>query len=93
MLVLPALALAAVCYFGAWAVWGGRGLLALEGARAELALNRQTLASLQADNDRMRHRIALLRDDADPDLVEELARTVLLDGAPRQVAIPRAARR
>lgn len=92
MLVLPALALAAVCYFGTWAVWGGRGLLALEGARAELALSQQRLAALQSENDRMRHRIVLLRDAADPDLVEELARTVLLDGAPRQVAIPRARR-
>jgi len=91
--VLPALAIAAVCYFGTWAVWGGRGLLALEGTRAELALSRQRLAALQSGNDRMRHRIALLRGDADPDLVEELARTVLLDGAPRQVAIPRAVRR
>ncbi|HEU0163087.1 MAG TPA: septum formation initiator family protein [Rhizomicrobium sp.] len=93
MLVLPALALAAVCYFGTWAVWGGRGLLALEGARAELALNQQALAALQSENARMRHRIALLRGEADSDLVEELARTVLLDGAPRQVAIPRSVRR
>ena len=38
---------------------------------------------------RLEHRIALMDKNADPDLVEELARTQLMDGAPNQVAVPR----
>ena len=37
---------------------------------------------------RLEHRIQLL-EAGDPDLIEELARTKLMDGAPGQVAIPR----
>ncbi|MBV9991181.1 MAG: hypothetical protein JOZ72_07790 [Alphaproteobacteria bacterium] len=39
---------------------------------------------------RLEHRIALMRPGAvDPDLVEELARGELMDGAPNQIAVPR----
>jgi cell division protein FtsB len=37
---------------------------------------------------RLEHRISLLK-SGDPDLIEELARTKLMDGAPGQVAVPR----
>ena len=49
------------------------------------------MPQLQANRARLEHRIALMeKDGADPDLVEELARTQLMDGAPNQVAVPRA---
>ena len=89
-LIVPAVSLAVVGYFGAYAIWGNRGMLVLEDTQAKLGIQQQQLAELQANRARLEHRIALMSQDADPDLVEELARTQLMDGAPNQVAIPRA---
>ena len=90
-LILPAITLAVVGYFGAYAIWGNRGILALEDTQAELGIRQQQLTEVQANRQRLEHRIALMsRHDAD--LVEELARTQLMDGAPNQVAVPRAKR-
>ena len=92
-LVFPAIAIAVVTYFGAYTIWGERGILVLEDTQAKLELRQQKLAALQEDRDRLRHRIHLMEEaNPDPDLVEELARTQLMDGAPGQVAIPRPAR-
>jgi cell division protein FtsB len=93
LLVFPALSLAVVIYFGAYTIWGERGILVLEESQANLGIRQQQLAELQESRGRLEHRIHLLEDgNADPDLVEELARTQLMDGAPNQVAIPRSAR-
>src|ERR1700761_9169605 len=88
VLVVPAITVAVVAYFGAYAIWGNRGILALEDTQAQLGIKQQQLAELQANRQRLEHRIALMAQD-DPDLVEELARTRLMDGAPNQVALPR----
>ena len=89
-LILPALTIAVVSYFGAYAIWGNRGVLALVDTQAQLGIQQQQLAQLQDNRTRLEHRIALMEKDADPDLVEELARGQLMDGAPNQVAVPRA---
>ena len=90
-LVLPALTLAVVGYFGTYAIWGNRGLLALEDTQAQLGVRQQQLSQLQDTRQRLEHRIGLMeKGGADPDLVEELARSQLMDGAPGQVALPRA---
>ena len=89
-LILPALSIAVVSYFGAYAIWGNRGVLSLEDTQAQLGIQQQQLAQLQDNRTRLEHRIALMEKDADPDLVEELARGQLMDGAPNQVAVPRA---
>ena len=88
VLILPAISLAVVGYFGAYAIWGNRGILALEDTQAQLGIRQQQLAEVQANRERLEHRIALMSRH-DPDLVEELARTQLMDGAPNQVAVPR----
>ena len=88
-LIVPAVTLAVVSYFGAYAIWGHRGILVLEDTQAQLGIQQQKLAELQASRARLEHRIALMDKNADPDLVEELARVQLMDGAPNQVAIPR----
>ena len=88
-LIVPALTLAVVSYFGTYAIWGNRGILVLEDTQAQLGVQQQHLAELQGSRVRLEHRIALMADNADPDLVEELARTQLMDGAPNQVAVPR----
>jgi|SRR5579864_6334033 len=91
-LVIPALTVAVVSYFGSYAIWGERGLLALEDAQARLGVREEQLAQVQGDRARLARRISLMEDGhADPDLVEELARGQLMDGAPNQVAVPRTA--
>ena len=89
VLIVPAVTMAVVGYFGAYAIWGNRGILVLEDTQAKLGIQRERLAELQANRTRLEHRIALMTDNPDPDLIEELARTQLMDGAPNQVAIPR----
>jgi cell division protein FtsB len=89
-LILPALSIAVVGYFGSYAIWGERGLLVLEDSQARLGIQQEKLASVNAQRDRIAHRIQLMESGhADPDLVEELARGQLMDGAPNQVAVPR----
>ena len=89
-LILPALAISVVSYFGFYAVWGERGQFQLEDTEAKLGVQQAQLAQLQAERTRLSHRISLMEEGhADPDLVEELARGQLMDGAPNQVAIPR----
>ena len=89
VLILPAISLAVVGYFGAYAIWGNRGILALEDTQAKLGIQQEQLSELQSNRARLEQRIALMSNNADPDLVEELARTQLMDGAPNQVAVPR----
>jgi cell division protein FtsB len=89
VLVVPAITLAVVTYFGAYTIWGNRGVLALEDTQARLGIQQQQLAQLQDNRSRLQHRITLMEQNADPDLVEELARGQLMDGAPNQVAVPR----
>ena len=91
VLILPAISLAVIGYFGTYAIWGNRGILALEDTQAELGIRQQQLTEVQANRQRLEHRIALMTRN-DPDLVEELARTQLMDGAPNQVAVPRSKR-
>ena len=89
-MVLPAVCGAVTAYFGYYAVWGTRGVVALEDAQAELGVRQEQLAQLQSERRRLQHRIELMKlGQVDLDLVEELARSELMDGAPGQVAVPR----
>jgi cell division protein FtsB len=89
-LVIPAICAAAVAYFGYYAIWGARGVLALADVQARLAVQQEQLATLKDDRAHLEHRIALLRDGSeDPDLIEEIARGQLLGTTPGQIAVPR----
>ena len=89
-LVLPAISASVIGYFGYFAIWGERGVLALHDVQAQLALQRQDLTQAKDARERLQHRVSLLGSGSvDPDLVEELARDRLMDGAPGQVAVPR----
>jgi cell division protein FtsB len=91
-LILPAVSIAVVSYFGSYAIWGERGLLALENTQARLGIRQQQLAQIEGDRSRLEHRIQLMEPGhADPDLIEELARGQLMDGAANQIAVPRTA--
>ncbi|HEX4302499.1 MAG TPA: septum formation initiator family protein [Rhizomicrobium sp.] len=88
--VVPAISAAVVAYFGYYAIWGERGLLALSDVQASLGVQKELLAQKHDDRTRLEHRIALMRPGAaDPDLVEELARDQLMLGAPNEVAVSR----
>jgi len=90
--VIPAISAAAVAYFGYYTIWGTRGLIVLTETQARLEVRQEQLATLTAERERLEHRIALLEPGSvDPDLVEEVARSQLLEGAPGQVAVPRSA--
>ena len=90
--VLPAITCAIVAYFSYYAIWGERGMLALADTQARLGVQQEELAQLQASRQRLQHRIDLMRlGHVDNDLVEELARGQLMEGAPGQIAVPRAA--
>ena len=92
LMVLPAMTLAVVGYFGGYAIWGERGVLAFEDTQAQLGIQQERLSQLTENRARLEHRIALMEQAApDSDLVEELARTRLMDGAPNQVAVSRSA--
>jgi cell division protein FtsB len=75
-------------FFGYHGLYGERGYVALTTLRGDLAASQTRLAQLTEQRTRLQHRIDLLR-AGDADLVEELARTKLLDGAPGQIAVPR----
>jgi cell division protein FtsB len=90
LMVLPAVTVAVIGYFGGYAIWGERGVLALEDTQAQLGTAQDQLAQLTEHRARLKHRIGLMEQGTpDPDLVEELARTRLMDGAPNQVAVSR----
>ena len=61
-LVLPAIAIAVVAYFGSYAIWGERGLLALEDTQAQLGVQQEQLAQIDSRRDRLEHRIQLMED-------------------------------
>jgi cell division protein FtsB len=90
ILVLPAIMFALVAYFAGYSVWGTRGALALEDAQAALGVQQERLVALQLQARALQHRIHLVEQaNPDDDLIEELARTELMDGESRQVAIQR----
>jgi cell division protein FtsB len=89
-MVLPAICGAVSAYFGYYAIWGERGALALEDTQAKLGIQQEQLAQIHDQRLRLEHRISLMSPgQVDPDMVEELSRGQLMNGAPNQVAIPR----
>lgn len=89
-MVLPAICGAVSAYFGYYAIWGARGVLALEDTQAQLGIRQEQLAQVHDQRTRLEHRIQLMTPGAvDPDMVEELSRTQMMNGAPNQVAVPR----
>lgn len=85
---LPALGSALAVYFGYHAVWGEGGYFALQHAKVSLSGEQNRLAQITTERTRLDHRIALLKAN-DRDMIEELARTELMNGANGQVAVPR----
>jgi cell division protein FtsB len=90
VLIIPVICITVTSYFGYNAVMGPRGVLAWTQTEADLAIAQRDLAKVRAEREALQHRIALLDDKKlDPDLLEEVARGLLLQGRPSEVAIPR----
>lgn len=89
-MIVPAICCAMLAYFGYNIVFGARGLFAWSRAEAQLQVQRHQLATLTAKRKALQHRISLLDDKSiDPDLLAEVARTVLSEGQPGEVDVPR----
>ena len=90
VLTLPAVAISVVTYFGLFGIFGPNGILALEDTQARLELAEANLSQIGDQRRQLANRVALMeKPGGDADLVEELARNILMDGAPHQVAIVR----
>ena len=90
MLMIPAISLAATSYFFYSGIFGERGLLSLNETKAALAVARHDYENRRAERLALQHRITLLDEHAiDPDLLDEVARSVLLETGPNEVAVPR----
>ena len=89
-LLLPAICCAVTAYFAHSVVFGERGLLALHKTQDQLGLAKENLDAIRAKREALSHRILLLDENhIDPDLLEEVARGVLLEARPGEVAVPR----
>jgi cell division protein FtsB len=90
LLIVPAICCAIIFYFGYTGMMGPRGFFALTRSEADLAVAEQALAQLRAQRSALQHRISLLDEKAlDPDMLEEVARGLLLQGNPGEVTVPR----
>jgi cell division protein FtsB len=90
MMMIPAICCAVTFYFGYSGIFGERGLLAWNDTKAKLDVVKQELNQVRAERQALQHRISLLDERAiDPDLLEEVARGVLLENRPGEVAVPR----
>jgi cell division protein FtsB len=89
-MVIPAICCAVTFYFGYSGIFGERGLLAWNDTRTELAVAKRDLDKVHGERAALQHRISLLDDRAiDPDLLEEVARGLLLENRSNEVAVPR----
>jgi cell division protein FtsB len=90
LMIVPAICCAVTIYFGYNGVMGPRGIMAWSRTEAELVSAQRDLRDVRAKRQALQHRIALLDEKKlDPDLLEEVARSLLLQGRPHEVAIPR----
>jgi cell division protein FtsB len=90
VLVVPVVCCAVTAYFGYSGIVGPRGIIAWNRTEAELAVKQRELAQVQSERKALEHRISLLNAKAlDPDMLDEVARGVLSQGRPGEVAVPR----
>lgn len=86
---LPALVVTVIGFFGAYAVVGPNGLLALGDYKRQLARRELVYAGLDRQRAVLRNRVALLDPDhANPDMVDEMVRKELNVTHPDEVIVP-----
>lgn len=87
--ILPATALAIMAFFGAYALIGTNGVLALGDYRRQIAQGEREYQALDKQRAMLRNRVSLLDPrHANPDLVDELVRKELNVAHPDEVIVP-----
>jgi cell division protein FtsB len=90
LMIVPAICCAVTVYFGYNGIMGPRGIMAWSRTETELVGARRDLSDVRGKRQALQHRIALLDEkNLDPDLLEEVARSLLLQGRRSEVAVPR----
>jgi cell division protein FtsB len=77
VIIGPILGISLVVYFAYHLVQGDRGLIAWLRLTQQINEAHMTLAQVQAERDPLAHRVSLMRDRLDPDLLDETARSSL----------------
>ena len=77
VIIGPILGISLVVYFAYHLVQGDRGLIAWLRLTQQIDEARVTLAQVEAERDPLAHRVSLMRDRLDPDLLDETARSSL----------------
>jgi cell division protein FtsB len=77
VIIGPILGISLVVYFAYHLVQGDRGLIAWLRLTQQIDEAHMTLAQVQAERDPLAHRVSLMRDRLDPDLLDETARSSL----------------
>lgn len=77
LIVGPILGISLVVYFAYHLVQGDRGLIAWLRLTQQITDARATLAKVEAQREPLAHRVSLMRDHIDPDLLDETARADL----------------
>jgi cell division protein FtsB len=77
LIVGPILGISLVVYFAYHLVQGDRGLIAWLRLTQQIDEARATLATVEAERQPLAHRVSLMRDRLDPDLLDETARADL----------------
>jgi len=77
VIIGPILGISLVVYFAYHLVQGDRGLIAWLRLTQQIDEARVTLAQVEAERDPLAHRVSLMRNRLDPDLLDETARGAL----------------
>ena len=77
LIIGPILGISLVVYFAYHLVQGDRGLIAWLRLTQQINESRATLAAVEAERQPLAHRVSLMRDKLDPDLLDETARAGL----------------
>ncbi len=87
LIVGPILGISLVAYFAFHLVQGDRGLIAWLSLTQQIREARAGLADIDAQRAPLAHRVSLLRDKVDRDLLDERARATFNLVAPNEVVI------
>ena len=86
---LPAMALTVMAFFGAYAVLGANGVLALGDYKRQLVKRERDYAAIDTQRMMLKNRVALLDPrHANPDMVDELVRKELNVAHPDDMIVP-----
>ncbi|HEY3918939.1 MAG TPA: septum formation initiator family protein [Stellaceae bacterium] len=87
VIVGPILGISLVVYFAYHLVQGDRGLMAWLRLTQQISEARTTLATVEAQRQPLEHRVGLMREHIDPDLLDETVRADLNLVGPNEVVI------